>query len=141
MMLPDLRKTIERMLVYEVASIMSLPFATLIFESVPFFFNDTATTEIYPLSLHDALPISTPNAPTGTVFNGTGDFVVTNGALSGPARFLFAHEGGTISGWNPTASPTSALTAVDKAPLVTTRSEEHTSELQSPDHLVSRLLL
>src|SRR2546426_12819083 len=31
-----------------------------------FFFNDTATTEIYTLSLHDALPISTPNAPSAT---------------------------------------------------------------------------
>src|SRR2546427_10072787 len=30
-----------------------------------FFFNDTATTEIYTLSLHDALPISWPSAPTG----------------------------------------------------------------------------
>src|SRR5437899_11166791 len=31
-----------------------------------FFFNDTATTEIYTLSLHDALPISTAAAPVGT---------------------------------------------------------------------------
>src|SRR3712207_8290344 len=31
-----------------------------------FFFNDTATTEIYTLSLHDALPISAPLTPTGT---------------------------------------------------------------------------
>src|SRR3990172_2104825 len=32
--------------------------------SVSVFFNDTATTEIYPLSLHDALPISRPSAPS-----------------------------------------------------------------------------
>src|SRR3712207_8641018 len=32
-------------------------------ESIMFFFNDTATTEIYTLSLHDALPISAPPAP------------------------------------------------------------------------------
>src|SRR5438309_4518383 len=35
----------------------------LIFYSLFFFFNDTATTEIYTLSLHDALPISRPRAP------------------------------------------------------------------------------
>src|SRR3712207_1921507 len=34
--------------------------------SVLFFFNDTATTEIYTLSLHDALPISRPRAPRGS---------------------------------------------------------------------------
>src|SRR6266702_7498397 len=32
-----------------------------------FFFNDTATTEIYTLSLHDALPIFLPDAPDGRV--------------------------------------------------------------------------
>src|SRR5258708_19205120 len=69
-----------------------------------FFFNDTATTEIYTLSLHDALPIS-----TGTI---------------API---------TIGHWiRPSLSSCSTRTA---------RSEEHTSELQSPDHLVCRLLL
>src|SRR5437588_2230606 len=33
---------------------------------LPFFFNDTATTEIYTLSLHDALPISDPSRQTRT---------------------------------------------------------------------------
>src|SRR5258708_17322578 len=71
-----------------------------------FFFNDTATTEIYTLSLHDALPIYLLTR-TGSVrlkhdFNSDWHLVV--GAL------------------------------ID-------RSEEHTSELQSPDHLVCRLLL
>src|SRR6267378_7879889 len=36
----------------------------LVYLSVFFFFNDTATTEIYTLSLHDALPISRPSPPT-----------------------------------------------------------------------------
>src|SRR5258708_27158974 len=69
-----------------------------------FFFNDTATTEIYTLSLHDALPIlisANSSAPCAT---------------SQPC----------ICG----------RLARDRA-----RSEEHTSELQSPDHLVCRLLL
>src|SRR6266487_937661 len=69
--------------------------------SLIFFFNDTATTEIYTLSLHDALPISR-------------DRSCRSGA-SPPAR----------SG----------------APPLSSRSEEHTSELQSPVHLVCRLLL
>src|SRR6266705_6725856 len=65
-----------------------------------FFFNDTATTEIYTLSLHDALPIScAPN---------------TRWASSGASRSI---------SWD-------AL-----------RSEEHTSEIQSPYDVVCRLLL
>src|SRR5947208_13179367 len=67
-----------------------------------FFFNDTATTEIYTLSLHDALPISA-------------------GEHGLPARDRDGVDDG----------------AGRRFP----RSEEHTSELQSPDHLVCRLLL
>src|SRR5438552_11368534 len=66
-----------------------------------FFFNDTATTEIYTLSLHDALPI-----------------------------YWFARSE-VLRG----APWLRALTVSHD------RSEEHTSELQSPDHLVCRLLL
>ena len=39
--------------------------------------------------------------PTGIVFNGSTDFVVSHGALSGPSRFLFATEQGVIAGWAP----------------------------------------
>src|SRR5947208_13484514 len=70
-----------------------------------FFFNDTATTEIYTLSLHDALPISRAGA------RGSG------GAARPRPRQAVQHR---VHG---------------------DRSEEHTSELQSPDHLVCRLLL
>src|SRR5205807_6150292 len=66
-----------------------------------FFFNDTATTEIYTLSLHDALPICS---------------------------------------WRPTATRQSASRSCRRAGK-TSRSEEHTSELQSPCNLVCRLLL
>src|SRR5256885_12935153 len=70
-----------------------------------FFFNDTATTEIYTLSLHDALPIfllaGIPDAGLGIVHRRV------QGRRIGHAR----------------------------------RSEEHTSELQSPCNLVCRLLL
>src|SRR3712207_8881543 len=71
-----------------------------------FFFSDTATTEIYTLSLHDALPISTANMP--------GTFV---------SQFSLA-----------TIYPFSSST-------IPSRSEEHTSELQSRQYLVCRLLL
>src|SRR6266581_9408001 len=68
-----------------------------------FFFNDTATTEIYTLSLHDALPICW-------------------------------QQGRSLA-------MTSPLRSSARSPSLHRRSEEHTSELQSPVHLVCRLLL
>src|SRR3989442_2806708 len=84
--------------------------------SVFFFFNDTATTEIYTLSLHDALPISfkvTEKVLRG-IESGETDVFVINFA----SPDMVGHTG-----------------KLDK------RSEEHTSELQSRPHLVCRLLL
>src|SRR5438874_12189850 len=80
-----------------------------------FFFNDTATTEIYTLSLHDALPIS------------TGQDERTNGLLLGRIRKWRLEE---YKKWDD-----------DLAASVFARSEEHTSELQSRRDLVCRLLL
>ena len=54
-------------------------------------------------------------APDGTVFNPTTGFVVSNGTSSGPAKFLFATEDGTIVGWNPSVDPTHAAIAVDNS--------------------------
>src|SRR2546430_8605467 len=81
-----------------------------------FFFNDTATTEIYTLSLHDALPISTrlPASPRPR----TGGLTKRRPVLCAP-------------GARRTARP----------PRAAARSEEHTSELQSQSNLVCRLLL
>src|SRR3712207_6860309 len=85
-----------------------------------FFFNDTATTEIYTLSLHDALPISTPTRRSPRC---SGRCARTDcGSACSP----------TPSGRGPGTRTTSAATA---------RSEEHTSELQSRQYLVCRLLL
>ncbi len=64
-----------------------------------------------------ALVVSVPGAPTGAVFNSTAVFVVKNGDLSGPARFLFDTESGTILGWNPAVSVTTAVVAVDRSNL------------------------
>src|SRR2546426_2277662 len=99
-----------------------LPFASV---SSLFFFNDTATTEIYTLSLHDALPIflvgeekATPPARTSEVRRKVAKSAGTRGD-----NFAFCV---------PSASPSFFLNS---------RSEEHTSELQSPCNLVCRLLL
>src|SRR5438552_10013556 len=80
-------------------------------------FTDAATTAIYTLSLHDALPISSDLAANRPVGCGVSRLGRPLGAArrSGCARVL-------------------------QRPA-TARSEEHTSELQSPDHLVCRLLL
>src|SRR3712207_7111431 len=80
-----------------------------------FFFNDTATTEIYTLSLHDALPICAE--PRGRHEPGLDARRGRHGALAPAAR---------------------RVPAIRRAPA---RSEEHTSELQSRQYLVCRLLL
>src|SRR3989442_5264349 len=85
-----------------------------------FFFNDTATTEIYPLSLHDALPISVRPASVHD-HDGQGGEPTAPGRRRGPGRGV------------------SRRGAVGSPPCP--RSEEHTSELQSRPHLVCRLLL
>src|SRR5260370_18317194 len=77
-----------------------------------FFFNDTATTEIYTLSLHDALPISLPRAARRkrrNIINVCGKRMSSSACAKGTFAFH--------------------------------RSEEHTSELQSHLNLVCRLLL
>src|SRR5256885_10791673 len=78
-----------------------------------FFFNDTATTEIYTLSLHDALPIYECDEPARH-----------------PVR------GGRV----PDRGDRAQVSRPD-AEGRALRSEEHTSELQSPCNLVCRLLL
>src|SRR5260370_32389194 len=84
-----------------------------------FFFNDTATTEIYTLSLHDALPIS----------RSTGSSMKTISGTASPASRAIS----------PATS--SATRAFGPWPAPRNRSEEHTSELQSHLNLVCRLLL
>src|SRR3712207_7260020 len=84
-----------------------------------FFFNDTATTEIYTLSLHDALPIS------GHQF-----LVVTELRLVGGVGV------GGVDERHP-----GVQRGVHHRLGVRRRSEEHTSELQSRQYLVCRLLL
>lgn len=53
-----------------------------------------------------ALEVTIPGGePTGQVFNGTTDFVVSNGTVSRPALFIFASTSGMVTGWNPAVTP------------------------------------
>src|SRR3712207_7340565 len=90
-----------------------------------FFFNDTATTEIYTLSLHDALPICSMTA-------------VWKRPLSRTPRMLSRHSPQSRACASANCSDTLAASVAEKP---TARSEEHTSELQSRQYLVCRLLL
>src|SRR5256886_5064576 len=96
-----------------------------------FFFNDTATTEIYTLSLHDALPISTPQAISALQKEGLRIVVVT-GDRKESARMVADKLG--------IAEVRAEVLPEEKSEVVK-RSEEHTSELQSQSNLVCRLLL
>ena len=58
---------------------------------------------------------SDPAAPTGIVFNGTTDFVVTAGSNSGPSLFIFSTEDGTLSGWSQGVDVANAILMVDKS--------------------------
>jgi uncharacterized protein (TIGR03118 family) len=63
------------------------------------------------------VPAGNSGKPTGVVAYAGSNFLVTDGVLSGPARFIFAGEDGSISGWNPNvpASSTVAHTAADNS--------------------------
>src|SRR5688572_32449074 len=82
-----------------------------------FFFDDPATTEIYTLSLHDALPISL--ASIAGIALGVTALITTLAVMSGFQREIRDRMLQMAAG----------------------RSEEHTSELQSQSNLVCRLLL
>jgi uncharacterized protein (TIGR03118 family) len=56
------------------------------------------------------LVVDVAGGPTGMVFNGSTNFVVSNGSASGPSLFLFSTESGTIDGWNPNVPPPSPST-------------------------------
>src|SRR3712207_8055106 len=93
-----------------------------------FFFNDTATTEIYTLSLHDALPICRiaccplgPLAAVDLAHSGQGHRPALGHGFGDDACERLKRRAGLL--------------------LVAPRSEEHTSELQSRQYLVCRLLL
>src|SRR5207253_9005145 len=101
--------------------------------------TDPSTTETYTLSLHDALPI----------------FDITKDAQQSTCEFDWEAAKPQLPGYRPDLSPEEseyqqALELIHKAKrpvilaghgIIVSRSEEHTSELQSRGHLVCRLLL
>src|SRR3712207_9100116 len=89
-----------------------------------FFFNDTATTEIYTLSLHDALPIC------GGELGHAADLATAHGV--DPASAVQQKQPETAESQQPERQTQWQRVS---------RSEEHTSELQSRQYLVCRLLL
>src|SRR5690606_41335681 len=95
--------------------------ANLFFSSLFFFLTSPAPTEIYTLSLHDALPIFSQ----GNILNN----------LAMIAREFGCVEGETAVSWLPFHHDMGLVGHVLQ------RSEEHTSELQSRENLVCRLLL
>src|SRR3989449_6437774 len=134
-----------------------------------FFFNDTATTEIYTLSLHDALPISfralsSSSSHSGSISSGTGCARPSTLArasegrndrqggapwtlrrsdaccgCSGPGSVVATSSGRRL--WGRRARSPRPAPCGPRARRRRARSEEHTSELQSRLHLVCRLLL
>jgi uncharacterized protein (TIGR03118 family) len=63
---------------------------------------DSGTSTLYDGAGNpQSLVVQVPGNPTGIVFNGGASFVISDGTFSGPARFLFASEDGTIVGWSP----------------------------------------
>src|SRR3712207_6863699 len=92
-----------------------------------FFFNDTATTEIYTLSLHDALPISAD-------YDGDGR---TDIAVFRPSSGTWYVRNISVVSWGGAPGDVPVARDYDGDG----RSEEHTSELQSRQYLVCRPLL
>src|SRR2546427_4902032 len=92
----------------------------MMYDLILFFFNDTATTEIYTLSLHDALPI----------------WIVQPLKDGLDLEIAIARGADKLVGDGKTEHAASKL-----MPGIDGRSEEHTSELQSQSNLVCRLLL
>src|SRR5688572_32548293 len=91
--------------------------------SFSFFLSVTATTEIYTLSLHDALPISSGTTTSTRLVSSSSTTLVTS---AGASALTMKVAGSPLHGMMSMRSP---------------RSEEHTSELQSQSNLVCRLLL
>ncbi len=89
--------------------------------------NNAGVTTLYNGAGQPVFPLGEPfvtipapdggpgGTPTGTVFNPTSDFVVSQGGNSGKSLFLFATEDGTISGWNPGVNKASAVLAVNNS--------------------------
>src|SRR5206468_7427764 len=98
-----------------------------------FFINDTSTTILYTLSLHDALPISCKSSGTPTATSRRNGGAVLAMASNTSVKLSPANGGRPVSTLN--------IKLPKEKTSLAARSEEHTSELQSRSDLVCRLLL
>src|SRR5207244_11842324 len=99
------------------------------------------STDIYPLSLHDALPISYGRPPAWSIETGQCGSVqrsIPRGGCHTQKVSIVSNVSIVSRSLGPSRPRSRGSPALAPRP---SRSEEHTSELQSPDHLVCRLLL
>src|SRR3712207_6859783 len=106
-----------------------------------FFFNDTATTEIYTLSLHDALPICTKNSTVSRTIARFSSSVVRSASRTCRTSDFATRQTTGVSASSRARTCGSSSTRTPALRVAPNRSEEHTSELQSRQYLVCRLLL
>jgi len=83
--------------------------------STVFASSKQAKTVDIPIPSGSAGSWGTTATPTGTLFNQTSGFVVSEDGRSGPSRFLFTTENGTIAGFNSRVDPKHAVVAVDNS--------------------------
>jgi uncharacterized protein (TIGR03118 family) len=85
--------------------------------------NGTGLSTLYTGGVRGSIPVVAPlvvsipgGAPTGTVFNPTTGFVVSNGTQSAPAAFIFDSEAGQITAWSPSVPPAAEAQSVVTTP-------------------------
>src|SRR5690606_40621212 len=103
--------------------------------SLSFFFYLPATSEIHPLSLHDALPISGQELTSRACHHLTGTELIAGNGRNAQTKQPLAN------GSPPPGPLQEDKVEPDGKRNSSQRSEEHTSELQSRENLVCRLLL
>src|SRR5207302_9112502 len=103
------------------------------------FYHAPAPTQLYTLSLHDALPISDFLYPDRIILGADSqEAAATMKAIYAPLTSGQYYQSHRVTPWGETVAEYKAIGNTDR---LSGRSEEHTSELQSRENLVCRLLL
>lgn len=76
--------------------------------------NGSATSTLYDGNgAPQSLVVTTPDAPTGLVFNGTGQFMISKNGVTASSPFIFSTESGAIAAWSPSVSANATVTMFD----------------------------